>query len=439
MSADGRLLGRGRRELATHVPAQGLAEHDPRAWLDGALAAGADAVVEAGGASIDAVGIAGLGPAPVLVDDALEPLTPALLFALDTRAEAQRLSLPGVASHDHALPKLLWWASVDPGLVRRAAFALDATGYLVARLTGVPTMDAITAASYVADDVRPPVAIPAAVDPLAIAGHLLPAAAARFGLAAGTPVIAGTLDTYVDVAAAGAREPGDACVLLGSTLVLAVVIDRPLDCEGLEQSAYPGGGLLLGGWTAAGGSVLDWFRHEFGGDGLDEAVAALEPGAGGLVALPYLAGERTPVRDPRARGLLLGLTLRTTRAQAYRALVDALALAARDHLERFEEAGVAPPGWRASGGGTRNEAWAQATADALGAALEVCAWSGEAVGPAILALRGIGVDPDRPTERVVLPDPARQARFEELYEIYRGLHPLLAGAMDDLGSLDAAG
>lgn len=416
----------------------GRAEQSPRAWLEAALAAGAEAVAKAGVASVDVVGVGALGPAPLLVDRDLEPLTPALLFALDSRAEAERVAL-GLESHDHALPKLRWWEAHEPVLVTRAAYALDAAGYLVAALTGVPAMDTITAASYAADDGATPVPVPAPVDPLAIAGSLRPAEAARLGLQAGTPVIAGTLDTYVDVAAAGVNGPGDACLLLGSTLVLCVAVEGDVMADGLELSPYPGEGLLLGGWTAAGGSVLDWFRRELGAEGLPEQAAELEPGAGGLLALPYLAGERTPVRDPLARGLVVGVTLRTSREELYRALVDALALAARDHLVRFETAGLAPSAWRTAGGGTRDRGWLQATADALGAPLELCAWAGEAVGPALLALRSLDVDLPRPVERVVTPNPARGERYERLYEVYRTLHPSLAEAMQALGELEASG
>jgi xylulokinase len=436
VSSDARLLGRGRRALAPVLPEAGRAEQDARAWRAGALGAGADAVAEAGGAPIDVVCVGALGPAPLLVDADLEPLTPALLFALDTRAEAERLMLD-VESHDHALPKLLWWERNEPALTARAAYALDATGYLVATLTGVPTMDTITAESYVTADAASPVPVPGPVDPLAVAGSLAPVPAAHLRLRAGTPVVAGTIDTYVDVAAVGVRAPGDACLLLGSTLVVCRAVDGPTACEGLELARYPGEGLLLGGWTASGGSVLDWFRREVGDVG--SAAAGLEPGAGGLVALSYFAGERTPVRDPHARGLVLGLTLRTAREELYRALVDGLALAARDHVERLDLLGLAPAGWRAAGGGTRDRAWPQATADALGAPLEICAWAAEAAGPALLGLRALGEEPSRPVERVVRPDPDRRERFDKLYDVYRRLHPSLAQAMTALGRLETSG
>ena len=269
-------------------------------------------------------------------------------------------------------------------------------------------------------------------DPLAVAGGLTAATARELGLAAGTPVATGTYDTYVDVAGAGARSPGDGCVLLGSTLVACRVVEEAVEASGLELSPYPGDGLLLGGWTTAGGATLAWFTSQLGAV---PDVAALEPGAGGLVALPYLAGERTPIRDPHARGLMLGLTLETTFAELYRSLVDGVALSARDHVERLRDAGLLPDRWLTAGGGARHEAWLQATADALGSPLDVVAGAGDAVGPAHLALRSIGVEPTRPVERRVEPDPERTGRFDELYAVYRNLHPPLAGSMRRLEEL----
>ena len=109
----------------------------------------------AGDVRIGAIGVAALGPAPLLVDAALAPLTKAPLFGLDRRAEPQRRRMTrGLAAEeaagtlDNALPKLAWWLDNEPAVSARAAWALDATGFLVASLTGVPVMDTVTAGDY---------------------------------------------------------------------------------------------------------------------------------------------------------------------------------------------------------------------------------------------------------------------------------------------------
>lgn len=202
-----------------------------------------------------------------------------------------------------------------------------------------------------------------------------------------------------------------------------------MECSGLEVSRYPGAGLFLGGWTATAGLALDWFRRELGSV---EDAHALEPGAGGVLVLPYFAGERTPVWDPQATGVVVGLTLETRRVDLYRALVDGIALTARDHAERLRSVGLDPSRWRASGGGTNDETWLAATCDAVGAPLDVVAHADKAVGPALLALRALSADVSLPVVREVEPDSARSARFGDLHATYRELYPATAHVMHRL-------
>ncbi len=425
LDEDGRLLAASRRPLWPRL-ARGRAELDPSVWFDAVLDAGGEAVR---GLDVEMVAVCALGPAPILVDTSLEPLTPALLFSLDRRAEAERERLG--TTHDHALPKLLWWREHEPSVWKRAASALDLTGFLVARLTGSATQDSVTRADYEHATEEPPLPLPEPLDPMAQAGGLGTEAARALGLAVGTPVTAGTYDTYADIAAAGVRQPGDACVLLGSTLVIGRAVEQPVECPGLEVSRYLGAGFFLGGWTATAGIALHWFREEFGAVDGSQPVGA-EADAKGLLVLPYLAGERTPVWDPHASGVVVGLSLDTGRADLYRALVDGIALSARDHVERLKNVGLEPSRWRASGGGTQDEAWLTATCDAIGAPLEVVAHAHEAVGPAVLALRAIGADVSLPVVRELTPDPARSSRFDGLYSVYRELYPATADLMHRL-------
>ena len=430
---DGVLVSSARRPYRRARIADGIAEHDPSEWLEGGAAAAREALAAAGGAPIAAVGVAALGPAPVLVDAELRPLTKALLFALDRRAEPRRLEMAarGPAKRaeqtlDNALPKLAWWLQHDPDAVARTAWALDATGFVVCALTGVPVMDSITAADYAIPGVEPPVPLPEPVDATAVAGGLSAAWAERLGLPAGLPVTAGTYDSFVDLAAAGVRRPGDGGLVLGSTTIIGRAVEGGFEPPpGLGLSAYPGGGRVAGGWTLSGGLVLDWFADRFGaGDDVVRAAAELEPG--GLLALPYLAGERTPLWDPFTRGALVGLSLDSGPAVVYRALVDSLALAALDHAERLEAELGPCPAWRATGGGTRHPLWPQATADALGAPLQIAPDAGEAAGPALLALRALGLDPERPPAAVVEPNPHRGERYRALLPAFRELSEAVA-------------
>jgi xylulokinase len=431
---DGVLVAGARRPHEPVRMGDGIAEHDPGAWLKGVAAAGREAVDVAGGAPIAGVGVAALGPAPVLVDEDLRPLTTALLFGLDRRAESQRRRMAaGPETLDNALPKLAWWIEHEPELAVRAAWALDATGFVVAALTGRPVMDSITARDYALPGLEPPVPLPAPVDPVGIAGELGSEWAARLGLRGGLPVAVGTYDSFVDIAAAGVRRPSDSGLLLGSTMIICRATEEDVNPPpGMGVSAYPGQGQLVGGWTLSGGLVLDWFSRRFGaGEDLASAAAtAVQPSE--VLALPYINGERTPLWNPLARGALVGLTPETGPTEVYRALVDSLALALLDHAERLEEALGPCSAWRATGGGTRNRLWAQATADALGATLEVAPDAADGVGPALLALRVLGADPDRGTAGTVEPDPRGGERLRRLLPAFRSLGRVTSPVVEDL-------
>jgi xylulokinase len=287
-------------------------------------------------------------------------------------------------------------------------------------------MDSIAARDYELAGVNAAVPSPAPLDPLERAGELLPGWAERLGLREGVPVIAGTYDSFADIAAAGVRRPGDSGIVLGSTMIICRAADDIVAPPGLGSSSYPGEGVLIGGWTLSGGLVLDWFERSFGAShGLAEAAADVD--TGGLIALPYLAGERTPLWDPLARGALIGLTPDTGPAEIYRAFVDSLALVLLDHSERLEAELGPAAAWRVTGGGTRHDLWLQSTADALGAPLEIAQDSAEAVGPALLALRALGAEPARRVARTVLPDPVASERLRGRLPRFRELGELLFG------------
>jgi xylulokinase len=268
--------------------------------------------------------------------------------------------------------------------------------------------------------------LPPPVEPTALAGELARGWAERLGLVPGIPVTAGTYDSFVDLAAAGVRRPGDSGLVLGSTTIVCRAVDEGFEAPpGLGLSAYPGEGLVAGGWTLSGGLLLDWFADRFGtADDVARAAVELEPG--GLLALPYLAGERTPLWDPLARAALIGLSRDSGAAEVYRAFVDSLALTALDHAERLEPQLGRCPVWRATGGGTLHRVWLQATADALGARLEIAPDAAEGVGPALLALRAIGADPERRPSAVLDPDPRRAERYRELLPAFRELSHAVA-------------
>lgn len=186
---------------------------------------------------------------------------------------------------------------------------------------------------------------------------------------------------------------------------------------------------------AASGSFIRWFQDRLApGEPLarlDEEAAAVGPGAGGVVALPYMLGEKTPIHDPDARGAFIGLTLATERGHLFRAVLEGIAFGFRHHLDVFAELGQVPRRVRVTNGGARSALWKQVTADVLGLPLETLrSHPGSALGAAFAAGIGTGAFADwGEIERFVevgeTVEPRDHERYERLYRIFRALYPAL--------------
>ncbi len=416
MNAAGDVLGSGRVACTDLRRTPHGSEHDPRAWLDESFGAARAALAASGRDSVDAIGIGALGPAPVVLDEDLEPLLPSPLFPIAPVPE--------------------WLGGLPSDVVDRAAWVVDVTGFLVGALIGRPVIDRVTAADHVVDGAGARVPVPEPIEPLDVAGGLEKEAAGLLGLPPDVPVVAGTYDTFVDLAGVGVEGPGDGAIVLGSTAIVGVVRDEPDAPEGLRASPHVGPGWFVGGWTSAAGRALDWAASlALAGEGerIVAVAGAMSPGSAGVLGLPSLDGERAPVWDPAARGALIGLTTDTTLAGIYRGMLDGVVLSTADLADRLRTATGGVP-WVATGGGVRDAAWLQATADALGRSLAVVGLP-DAGGPARLALRAIGHAAPPPDRRVVRPDERATARWRELADVYRGLHDDLADRMHRLGSL----
>jgi xylulokinase len=231
-------------------------------------------------------------------------------------------------------------------------------------------------------------------------------------------------------------------------------MDRPIELPGVFGAAAPiPGRWFLGGAMNATGKALDWLREDVlretvSTDELLAEAAEVPAGADGLVFLPYLAGERSPIWDPTARGAFVGLTLRHGRAHLARAVIEAADLALRHVATPIVGAGIPVGELRVSGGLARDSRWNQVKADVTGFAVAVPAIVETAmVGSAIAAGTGIGAFTDfaagcraivRIGERFT-PDPARRAVYDALYATYVELYPALRPAFRRMAELDRDG
>lgn len=457
----GEVLATAVREHQVSRPAPGHVEMDAEIWWDEFLGIARElgAAALARGSRIAAIGVSGMGPCVLLVDEDDAPVRPAILYGVDTRAEAQIRALDAQLGPEEILrrsgcsltaqaagPKILWVAQREPEGYARARRLLMPSSFLVRRLTGAYVLDHASAAQVAplyditardwhapwAEAAAPGLELPRLLWADEIAGHVLPGVAAALpGVPAGTPVLAGTIDAWAEAVSGGVRAPGDLMLMYGTTTFLLAMTPQPVPSRHLFPT--PGtteGTSMLTGGMAASGAITTWLRDLLAAPDVGELVAdaALSPpGAHGLLVLPYFSGERSPLADPEARGVVAGLTLSHGRGDLYRAVLEAAAYGVRHHLEELRAQGCAISRTVALGGGTRTGLWPQIVADVTGLAQELPRVTiGASYGDAMLAaVRVLGADASswNPVQRRCEPDPATRERYDALYGLYRELYP----------------
>jgi xylulokinase len=421
------------------------------------------------GADLAAMCVSGVGPCLVLCDDELRPLRPAILYGVDARASAEIDSLTKELGKENILarggtvlssqavgPKLEWVRRHEPEVFERATGWYGSNSYIAAKLSGEYVMDHHTASQcdplYAirefdwntewAQRICGHLPLPRLVWPSDVVGTVHRDAAAATGVPAGTPVIAGTVDAYSEAFSVGVRHPGDLMLMYGSTMFLVQIIDAYYSDPALWTTAgVERGTLALAAGTSTAGSLLTWLQTVTGGAPFDTLMAeaqAVPPGSEGLLVLPYLAGERTPVFDPQARGVFAGLTLRHGRGHLFRAAYEGISFGIRQILERFDGAHA---GSRtvAVGGGLRSPIWAQTLSDVTGRAQLVPEQAiGASYGDALLAAIGVGlVPPDTDWAKIareVEPDPRDRDLYDGLYQTWCELYPATREQMHRLAA-----
>lgn len=433
---DGRVVNTQVRPHDLLIPRQGWAEHDPESSWWGDFCAITNALIKESAVSpgdIIAVGCSAIGPDMLPVDRDCRPLRNGVLYGIDTRATNEIRSLNeklgpetvfrhcGNALTTQAVgPKILWLANNEPENYRKAYKIVSATTFLVARLTGEWWIDHYTASNFVpcydmaaqkwnedfCEGIIEPERLPDIGWTADLAGKVTRKAAEETGLAEGTPVVIGTIDAAAEAVSVGVVSPGDTMLMYGSTLFIIQVVGSPISDTRLWSAPYlfPGTFSLMAG-MATTGVLTRWFRDNMardlveaekaGGENayarLARDAAAIPPGAEGLLVLPYFSGERTPINDPRARGVFFGLTLAHSREHLYRAILEGVGHGIRQHLDILESIGAAPKNILAVGGGTKNPLWLQIVSDICGKVQKVPRVTvGASYGDAFLAGLGVG-------------------------------------------------
>lgn len=282
-----------------------------------------------------------------------------------------------------------------------------------------------------------------------VVGGLINKDLIELGIPKGTPIVIGGGDTACATLAAGVCKAGDVCESVGTTNVLTICVDQPKFDRGfINRCHVVDGTWIYQGALSTTGAAYQWFRDNFCQDFIEKAAGSnknafaymneeadeAEPGCGGLVFLPYMLGERSPIWDPYARGVFFGLSLQTKRKDMNRAVMEGCGYGLRQLSEIAERVtGKKMTEFVSIGGGAKSETWAQIKADITGKDIIILDLNDMApVGAALLAGVGAGVfkdvyeaseKVDKHVYKVVKSSDEHKDVYEKKYQVYTQLYP----------------
>jgi xylulokinase len=456
LDGSGQIRAQGRATYPVRTPQPGWAETEPVAWWKALI----QATKQLGEwrAEVRAVGLCGQMHSVGLFDSVGQALRSAVLWA-DTRSEASldqyaalgpevraRLGNPVVTGMTG--PSLLWLRDHEPEKYAAARWALQPKDWIGWRLTGEVCSDHTDASATLlydlpddhwSTDIQQRLGLkPEHFAPLRASGtslgRLTARAAALLNLPVGLPVAVGAGDTPSAMLGSGLSLAGEGVAQLtvgsGAQLIVALAAFQPDVRRAVHtyRSCAPGGYYAMAALQNAG-LALEWVRAQLGlsWPKAYELAFATAPGSSGLVFLPYLSGERTPLMNSAARGAWLGLGLSHTRAHLMRAAFEGVAFAIRDALQALEAASPYIHRLQLAGGGSLDPRWRQLLADALQRELwSVNTAGASARGAAMLAAQGVGTPLDtQPQPPQACTPPADQSPHD-LLDAYQ--HFQAAGA-----------
>ena len=479
---NGRLESMGQAEYEVQHIRPAWVEQRPEDWWQAVGVAVRQALqgVAYGPERVAAMAVSSQAPSLIALGQSGKPLRPALIW-MDRRAEAEAAHLSETIGFEnicrvtgnrpdafYVAAKLLWYKTHEPTLFARTARFVQINGYINYQLTGAFSMDPVHAAllqlrDYSTGEWSAALCDACGVDPCQfpdlaachqIIGQVSREAAEATGLKAGVPVMTGTADGAAAALEAGVTRPGIAAEMTGTSTVLLM----PKTAGAREPAfinmphALPGLDLQLGAMVASGAS-LRWFRREFGlaeahggnpyegnpYEHLTNEASTAPAGSDGVIFLPYMMGERSPLWHTNARGVFFGLSLATPRAAIVRSILEGAAYALRHNAEVAARAGVQIQEVRSVGGGARSDLWNQMKADVLGIPVSLPEVSaGAPFGDALLAGMGIGLypDPDKSIRTMVRirkqyePVEERRQLYGEFYQVFRRIYEHLREDFD---------
>ncbi|MBN1836685.1 MAG: hypothetical protein JW820_12595 [Spirochaetales bacterium] len=477
----GRTVATSTREYSLNTPSPLEVELDPEVYWQAFKAAVAGVLAGSGvqPQDIPCLGISAQGETLIVVDQNGQPLRPAIVW-MDNRAQAESDDLAACFTNEtihrvtgqvSMLPmwpaaKILWIRRHEPSIFGKAARFLLIEDYLVFRLTGsfVSEGSLLCSTTYWDLNTRrywPEMLrelgidegrLPEVREPGEAIARIDPTVARELGLSSQTIVATGALDQAAGAIGVGNVRPGVFSECTGSNVAVVALVERPTIDPARQLPCFYYGlpeRYMMHAFSMTGGMVLRWFRDNFfrdepgggtaerGGayDRMTSLAASVPAGASGLVLLPHFQGAGPPESNPKARGVLYGLSLHHTRAHVVRAIMESIAMILRRMIEAVEAMGIRVSEVRSLGGGAKSPLWCQIKADVVGRPVYTMKNTEDAacLGAAVLAGAAVGVWPSVPQAIDAIveidqrydPNLSNRGLYDEAYAIYTGMYSRL--------------
>ena len=485
----GHLLGLGRSsKYNVYSPQPGWSQSDPESWWNELILSIQDSFTKARikGPEIKAVGLSTIFPVVIPMDQEGFPTHPAILYS-DQRSLKQvneicarmprekyqaiigNVLVPGNCS----VTSMAWIRDEKPDIYDSTKVLGSANTYINAKLTGSFFIDTTNAALSGLTDINMPWQwskqlcdvcsididhLPDIKNPDEVIGGISRAVSEKTGLKKGTPVVCGCGDSVASPFGAGAHTEGSIVYTAGTTDNVTIGLSKPTkDRRWVNTANIPQKSWCAVGTTTSSGASIEWFNKEFYPPKIPnrktepdiykimtELAGSCPAGSRGVLYLPYLQGERTPLWDPLARGMFIGLKISTSIGELTRAVFEGTALSLRDVVECLEGVISTPvKEIRAVGGCTKSGLWNQIKADILGKPIDVLQFQETgSLGAALLAGIGSGIyrsckEANNVARKVidvkrVEPDPVNRQMYDELFSIYKEVYPSIKGSVHRL-------
>jgi xylulokinase len=473
---EGFLVGKTSQTYPSITLKSGYLEQNPLSWWASIKKFSSKLLRKIDPDNLAGIGFCGTMAAALPVDKAGKPLRNAILYA-DMRAIDQCKTLlnefdkkylynltGNPASPVYSLTKWMWIKENEPKIFEKTFKFIQPKDFLVLKLTDEIVTDYVDASATMAFNVTkrkwieelldfagvPADKLPDPRSSVSIAGELTTRSAHELGLKKSLPIIVGSGDTAALLAGAGAVENGNATVYLGAAAEINLTTNKPLfdpkamiplRCHAIPDMWFNSASAMTSG------TALRWFLEQFCEKGesykeMDEKALKVPSGSEGLIFLPYLSGERVPIWDPKVRGAFIGISIASTKAHFYRAVLEGIAFSLRSIMDAYKDLRINFKKISISGGGAKSKLWKRIVVDCLGVKCHDLTQPEEVSALGIAIYINAALEGEKRLSKIadkfvkargeILPNKKIRVVYNNYYKLYRRCYPALAEVMHAL-------